>query len=133
MEDQFVSYKLAKQLKELGFDKNCLGWWQLVGNNIPKLNLEHSSSDWMQSDWTKTFLSPLYQQVLKWLREEKHIILEVRPIDSWDSWTYQLWGKDDMAPFFQIYPHSDEDPFEGKTYEEALEEGLKAALKFITP
>jgi len=76
---------------------------------------------------------PTQSNLQKWLRDTKKILVEARPIDSWDSWTYYIWGKDDMAPFFQIYPHSDEDPFEGISYEEALEEGLYNALKFITP
>lgn len=67
------------------------------------------------------------EEIRNWLRHQK-VFVFVRPIDSWDSWNYTILMEDAMSPFFE----PDYDKFnEFKTYEEALEAGLKKALELM--
>ena len=33
MEKQFVPYQIAFELKELGFNEQCFGWWSRINGN----------------------------------------------------------------------------------------------------
>jgi hypothetical protein len=68
---------------------------------------------------------PSQSLLQRWLRERK-ILVEVKPVDDWNEWFAQVYGEDCMSPFFlakttELY----------KTYEEALEDGLKSALSIL--
>jgi hypothetical protein len=76
MNKEFIPYKLALKLKELGFEEPCFGYWKM--------------SDWLIEEKTRTdgythadqlCSAPLYQQVVEWLRQ-KGIIIELI-VDGW--------------------------------------------------
>ncbi len=72
IKDLFVSYEIAKQLKDKGFNEPCLAYWhsnrmeltRLIGVNNIGPEGEHPL--------------PLHQQVIDWFRTEKniHIVVE---------------------------------------------------------
>ena len=73
MED-FVTFELAKKLKEKGFDCSCIGHY--VNNQLyiaHYLNAFHSDKD-------ESLDAPTISQVSKWLREEKEIDILLQPI-----------------------------------------------------
>jgi|GEM_PF-6260355 len=51
------------------------------------------------------------------------ILVEVRPIDSWDEWIYTITVEDCHAPFALVFESWPTEPF--KTYQEAFEAGIK--------
>lgn len=65
MEDLFVPYELALELKKLGFDEPCLAYWD--NEKVFELNPEYLRSSQMDSTWVT---APLYQQVFRWFREK---------------------------------------------------------------
>ena len=65
MEKEFVPYELALELKELGFDEPCFGWFTIEGDGAkPKFIL---STKYKQD--IGLCLAPLYQQAFRWFRE----------------------------------------------------------------
>lgn len=72
MNKEFVSYKLALELKELGFNEPCLGWYASDGCLI---------KEYVTNKLNEFTLAPLYQQVVEWLRQ-KGIIIELI-VDGW--------------------------------------------------
>ena len=72
MEKEFIPYEQALDLKELGFDEMCFGWYHhklIVGNDFYILEFEKSKNDetWLTG---KHCSAPLYQQVFRWFREK---------------------------------------------------------------
>lgn len=114
MED-FVNFEIAKKLKEKGFDYPCVGHY--VNNQLYVAhyhNAFHSYKD-------ESIDVPIISQVLKWLREEKNIILILNPYFNENcgvEWDCDVWidGK---------YIHCCEDY---KTYEEAAIAGIEYVL-----
>lgn len=83
MKDQFVTYKIALKLKELGFDEPCLAWYNPNGVFIWNICCVDEDNDYTCStkDMFKTdihpdgYLAPLWQQLIDWLREKRDIHL----------------------------------------------------------
>ncbi len=83
MKEQFVSYEIAIQLKEKGFDEPCIAAY------VPKMNKEfklvgcgalyfevdglHVNSAMLHGE----IAAPLYQQVTDWLRWRHHLIITI--------------------------------------------------------
>ena len=61
MEKEFVPYEIALKLKELGFDKPCLGVYYTKDGHVRKCEGDEIGD------------APLYQQVFRWFREEYNI------------------------------------------------------------
>ena len=79
MKQEFITYQQALELKELGFDEPCFGWFRstLIPSNFTEFFLEtefgmnESPSDWVNSNFLDEACSaPLYQQAFRWFREK---------------------------------------------------------------
>lgn len=86
-----------------------------------------------EKEWTYNSKEPIRYyfwmcELQKWLLNRK-ILLEIQPIDSWDSWTFTIFLEDIVSPFFQI-PYNQ---LEYKTHDEAFEQGLFIALELVRP
>jgi hypothetical protein len=66
MESLFVPYKIALELKELGFDEPCFGMYYTKDGDVRKCGGNEIGD------------APLYQQAFRWFREKYQI----------DSWIY---------------------------------------------
>ena len=74
MKEQFVTYDVAKRLKELGFNEPCLGW--IAQDEFLSTGIrEVKNSDCAP----KHCASPLWQQAIDWLRETKKITVGLVP------------------------------------------------------
>ena len=73
MNEEFVSFDLAKKLKEKGFEWDCYTTFDGVGYT--------------------THFCPTISQVLKWLRDEKKIFVAINI-----SWCYE----DEEHPFYEV-------------------------------
>ena len=83
MKEQFVTYEIALALKELGFDEECLAYF----NNDKYRDLICTCENGMDGDFTIHHYSgdvnaPLWQQVIDWLRENYNIYIWEQPINS---------------------------------------------------
>lgn len=88
MNEDFVTYELAKKLKEKGFNcelpyamYNEIGQFCLLTTSAPyhvcescyKYREYYDYNDFDKND----FIAPTISQVLKWLRQEKKILVEI--------------------------------------------------------
>ena len=83
---KFVNKKLATKLKEKGFDKPCLGFYNPIQDELQLYcanNKDVTYKNILTSVYKNKVLvdAPTIEQVLKWLREEKDIDIVIYPID----------------------------------------------------
>ena len=69
MNKEFVLYEQALELKELGFDEPCFGYYHEDKSlTYTDLVSQNTNSFWKIN---KVITAPLYQQIFKWFREKK--------------------------------------------------------------
>jgi hypothetical protein len=82
MEKEFVPYELALELKQLGFNEPCFGFYNGSKNkNIGLIWYEMPNSG-QDSIAIGDVLAPLYQQVFRWFREKHGLCIVIKPIDD---------------------------------------------------
>jgi hypothetical protein len=110
MEQEFVSYEQAVALKDLGFDKKCLGWYSLFDKSLEIGNIRHSFYT----------LAPLKQQVFRWFRDNYEFLVIIRDIEiiasdkSGYRWKWIIFRLTD-----DIYIAEDKSLLGSLTYEQA--------------
>lgn len=128
IKEQFVSFETAKMLKEAGFDEVCRSAYYATGNSA----VMHERNSMLSHGYISR---PTQALASRWLREVHGIhvviteeaytnginylwqVLIYNPlsVDCWDNKSTGMYG----------------DNGEYKTYEEALEAGLKYVLELI--
>jgi len=131
MEKEFIPYELALELKELGFDEPCLGWFK---NN--ELTTSFNDLYMNPKERGKRFeiiKAPLYQQAFKWFREVHNLrgFIGYRPnVKQFDYHIYDM-GLSGMDYVTQRTMEAfNKDPLVG-TYEEAELGCLKQLIQII--
>ena len=71
MEKQFCTIEITKSLEELGFDEECLWYWNIYNHKEPELLefIDEFSEDYLNA--------PLWQQAIDWFREKHHLYIQV--------------------------------------------------------
>ncbi len=76
MEKQFVTYEIAKKLKELGFDEPCLAWYcnnmNILYANLYNGNPIEGNNPPMPKQID--YYAPLWQQVYEWIYEKHNLV-----------------------------------------------------------
>jgi len=84
MEKEFVPYELAWELKQLGFDEPCFGYYD-PNKKFEYLNWE-TFKDFpylaKNSEWQDLYGAPTYSQAFRWFREKHNIDAWVQPFVS---------------------------------------------------
>lgn len=126
MEEQIVSLKVAKLLEEHNFCNGSSHYYsnifseQLHKNDDGVLYLNGLDVNYIEA--------PTQSLVQKWLREEHNMFVECYHNNLLTERIHGVkYGRYNMS----IYEHSMFNMFGFDTYERALEEGLKQALKLI--
>ena len=120
MNEDFVSFELAKKLKEKGFREKCLAYYD-AEDNVGLLYNTQYSDELLPCQYTDLLASynsgdiaanldtsdncidaPAISHVLKWLREEKKIHIGISP--QWQYMVYDMrcnpWiGHSDMKNY----------------------------------
>jgi hypothetical protein len=124
MNKEFIPYEQALELKELGFDDVCLGYYHTT--------LSSSDVDLIISKTPNRFyhliripehfdtLAPLYQQAFRWFREKYGLYYKIHGYSNNTSFVFDIAGGD-----FETY--YDECP----TYEEAEFACLKKLIEIV--
>lgn len=124
IEESYVSFDTAKLLKEAGFDVPCTSQYtEGMGVWSGKYPYNFNEEDFGYSRPTQALAA-------RWLCEKHRIVVDVTfipPSVNGDVWQYFIGEMDDMVWKGDFEP-SDR---RYKTYEEALEEGLKRSLELI--
>lgn len=121
----FVSFEIAKKLKEKGFREDC----------IAKVNLDNTITfNHVFGNDIRTVLkchnklnpyvdAPTISQVLKWLREEKKIYVMIdRSFSVENSWHYVICNNDDFEHLIQ------QESIPNRTWEQAALVGIEYVL-----
>ncbi len=114
MEKEFVPYEQALELKELGFDQPCFGYYK-----YEELLIQGQSKN---SDHGFSISAPLYQQAFRWFRE-KCGLWQIVMQNTDKDWTYDIMTIIGMVDY-KIF-----DVFD--TYEEAELECLKKLIEIV--
>ena len=129
LKDQFVTYEIALKLKELGFDEDCLGYY----NSFNKLEIdrylhpmlkEYSIPNNNQFINTIIIACPLWQQVIDWFKERHDIHIYT---DYYDN-LYGFATKLNKEKLYNRYG-SFEPGF--NTYQEAREQAILKAIEIV--
>jgi len=80
MQLEFIPYEQALELKQLGFDEPCFGFYTEEYKNLIKTFCEYPINL-----PTKPFLAPTYSQAFRWFREKYNLKFHIRE-DNWNNW-----------------------------------------------
>jgi hypothetical protein len=93
MEKEFVSYEIALELKQLGFDEPCIAFY-----NGRFLDFKIWNDDGFKEDPDIFISAPLYQQVFRWFREKYGVYARPDKFDvdkwwvDWGDWNSSIYG-----------------------------------------
>ena len=78
MNKEFIPYEQALELKELGFDEECIAYWTRGLDGYYIEYKHYTNKHWMftandHKDRDKMCTAPLYQQAFRWFREKYDI------------------------------------------------------------
>lgn len=82
MEKEFATYEIAYELKRLGFNEKCLGFWSVNLLNSSYTELKYGmklfTNDSVElSDHESNVLAPLWQQVIDWLAKTYDVYISI--------------------------------------------------------
>lgn len=130
MRNELISFDTAVLAKEKGFFEPVNHYYDLVATKyigVVRRGID-INSQWFNENKEKFILVPTQSLLQKWIRENYHIIVEVRFVGGLTKET--AWYD------YVIYHTLSEDKpevlkMEYKTYEQALEVGLQKALELL--
>lgn len=119
IKQEFIPYEQALELKELGFNENCLA--RFDGSGFRMLPVyDPLKNNEVKESWF--CVTPLYQQVFRWFREKYNLWNMIYPRDGWN---YTIQEIDNIPSVFGDSYHKTE----MRTYEEAEIECLKKLIE----
>ena len=134
---EFVTYEISKKLKEKGFKEPCFGWYYpsevcdydyrtLIIHNCSECRVNRHEDLLISHNDDRHIDAPTISQVLKWLRDEKDIFIEIT-VDVNDKFNYyfEVFKKGDDT-WDHIGQNDTYDYFE--SYEEASLAGIEYVL-----
>jgi len=121
--EDYVSYEVAKLLKERGFDEKTLSYYE---DNVL------CRGDWFE--WNRSPLghiaAPTHQMAMAWLREEHKVFIYVEPfITTSGLQGYKPYCTKIGGEFMWINPLRKYSNTSSDTYEGAVEAALKYSLE----
>jgi hypothetical protein len=129
----FAPHQQALELRELGFDEPCFGYYE--DNNLTITFPSTSSNGWK---WVgnsiipaKNTKVPLYQQAFRWFREKQYyseITTECTQADGSIGFSWRIW-----KPWLieEWSPENGNDEWSYKTYEEAELACLRKLIEIV--
>jgi hypothetical protein len=72
----FTQYTEALDLKELGFDEPCFGYWYTEQEEFKKIDIQLSSIGFLEGE-PDYILAPTYSQAFRWFREKHNLFGQV--------------------------------------------------------
>ena len=122
IQEDYVSFETAKLLKEKGFDAATFHDYDERGIRwFEEVLVNHNSQGGIAC--------PTLQMAMKWLREKHNLHVDICYDDL--DWSWNILSVDKNVPV-EERPKFIKCGFAGnKTYQEALEEGIKYCLKSL--
>lgn len=125
IEKDYCDYETCVALKELGFNEYCRGYFDPLCKIFNETRHLKGWNNTKGLDYRVLSCPNLYE-AQKWLREEKKVIIVIIPytyniITETSTWTYEIWLEDNL----------EREVHDFNTYEDALSEGIKGAVKIL--
>lgn len=118
----FVTFDLAKRLKEKGFPQKCFGKYEMQGACYIDDGRFYIGGCIIEVE--KAYTAPIISQVLKWLREEKEIDIILYPIFLYNKNNREReYGIEIYAPQLNKPIHLD--------YFKEWEKGANAGIEYV--
>lgn len=128
IEESYVRFDTARMLKEAGFNVPCRSYYELEDGEIVR---KDCIRPYDHNGFGDTICSrPTLALAARWLREVHRIVVDVTfipPLFDGVNWQYFIGEMDDMVWKGDFESSASK----YSTYEEALEAGLKEAIKLI--
>ena len=133
--EDYVSFEIAKLLKEKGFDEICRAVYVIRDERLVHCT-RHNIFDFTNNERIKevgdgdtAILAPTLQMTMKWLREIHHCVICITPLtfycgENVNSWGYNIWAGDNLEV-------DEENTPKFTTYEEACEAAIKYCLESL--
>ena len=93
--EDYVSYEIAKLLKEKGSEGQCIAYYSKYVDNNSKLHRWRNRQTYVNVRNDGYTLVPTMQMAMKWLREVHNIAIQVFPVITEDTWCFDVYKKDD--------------------------------------
>ena len=127
MNEDFVTYELAVKLKEKGFNEPCYGYYHRGGGDDSFEVCGNGTCDFLNSKNIHRIAAPTIAQVLKWMREEKLILIGLSPMQEYDGdevieWCSTVYKADKQGGL------SWKEEFYYQSYEQAALAGIEYVL-----
>ena len=124
VENNFVPYQIALDMKSIGFDEPCFGRFDGRGKHKGKIWYEMPNTG-QDSIPVGDVLAPLYQQAFRWFREKCLLEGIVEQADDfyWYKFSVYFYGKEGKQKI--------SNGLEFKTYEEAELECLNKLIEIV--
>ena len=136
--EDYVSYEVAKLLREKGFNEYCWKLYELGDGDIIPVLLNGFELSEESSFWNNKYLelykkehcyindicsAPTHQMVMKWLREVYNIVISIFPTIETDVIVREDYNYTIYKNRTAIYQNS------SLTYEQSCEESIKYTLE----
>lgn len=119
--EDYVSFGIAKLLKEKGFDWDCITYYvDSKPNNVQYSMLFGNNTTWEP----RCCSAPTFQMAMKWIREVHNINIDIVSVWNQKRFEYQVFV---VTPENAKHCYIDDKLYLG--YEEAVEAGLKYSLE----
>ena len=137
IKDQFCSFEIAKELKDLGFDEPCFGAFNADEELIYGINIKDMKYFLKYHKEDDAVLAPLHQQIIDWFREKHDICIMVSRSYYFDtyinSYTYTAifnkYENKELKSIHRVRDADDDDIFH--SYNEARKFAILKAIELI--
>lgn len=128
IEKEFIPYEQALELKELGFNENCLA--RFDGSGFRMLPVyDPLKNNEVKESWF--YVTPLYQQAFRWFREKYNLnglVNHYPNIKQWGCSVHNLgWSGKELVEYLRKEDRS----IKYDTYEEVELECLKKLIEIV--
>jgi hypothetical protein len=137
MNNEFVSYEISLKLKELGFDEPCLTYYYEFTSDLRTHIGVDIGNAWTYAGTKKLgiTLAPLYQQVLRWFREQFNWQSSIEATNDQHShklgYNYFIWNNITGEEYHTMPKDRPSGDWCFKTYEEAQKECILDLISII--
>ncbi len=132
IKEDYVSFEIAKLLKEKGFDEGCSFVVNTISKGVMPVSWPTTNSD-IEDEKASLITLPTLQMAMKWLREVHDIHIEL----NWDKgnqlYSFNIWKPGKYQPeissldLWRIYK---DDNYPGEwNYEQTCEAAIKYCLE----
>lgn len=115
MDKEFAPYTESLELKQIGFDEPCFGWYDGEYKDIINYDRTRNSCGWLNDN---SCSSPTFSQAFRWFREKHRIMCVIDFYNDGDIWEDTMYSVT-ISEFEHFKTHDTFVQYEYKTYEEA--------------